>query len=95
MTIPVSASTAKCSFLQVRRALTPCFSCSHSLAPKTFSPVLSINKWTGPSGRRQPFEIDAIVIARRLNVLWSGVASDTPISSKTDAISPSVWRSGR
>lgn len=40
--------------------------------------MLSINKWTGPSGRRQPFEIDAIVIARRLDVLWTGVVSGIP-----------------
>ncbi len=95
MTVPVSASTARCSFLQVRRALAPCFSCSHSPAPKTFSPVLSISKWTGPSGRRQPLEIDVSFIARRLKVLWSGTLSATSSSSKMDVISPSVWRNGK
>ena len=53
MTVPVSASTARCSFLQVRRALAPCLSCSHSPAPKTFSPVRVI----GPISRGHVYHI--------------------------------------
>lgn len=55
---PVLASTARCSFLQLRQDFWPRFSCSHSPAPKTFSPVLSINRCADPSGNVHRFEID-------------------------------------
>ena len=48
----LAASTARCSLRQLRRARAPCFSCSHSPAPYTFNPVLSISTCRGPSGIR-------------------------------------------
>jgi hypothetical protein len=68
------------------------FSCSHSPAPYTFNPVLSISRWSGPSGKR-PGETD--VVARRLKVVWSGPEMVTPSSLKMDFMKPSVWRSDR
>jgi hypothetical protein len=52
--------------------------------------VLSINKWIGPSGRGQPLEIDSMVLALGLRVLWSGVLSGTSSEPKIEAIKPSV-----
>src|SRR3954468_23181008 len=46
----LSGSTARCSRRQLRRGLPPCFSCSHSPAPKIFSPLESITTLTGPFG---------------------------------------------
>jgi hypothetical protein len=63
---PVSASVARCSTLQARRRLVPCFSMSHSLAPQSFSPVLSTSRCTGslPAFGRGT----SSVLARRLRV---------------------------
>ena len=43
----MSASVARCSTLQARRRLVPCFSISHSPGPQSFSPVLSTSRCTG------------------------------------------------
>ena len=40
-------------------------------------------------------EIDSMVLALRLKVLWSGVLSGTPSRPKMEAISPSVWRNAK
>ena len=48
---PVSASVARCSTLQARRRLVPCFSTSHSPGPQSFSPVLSTSRCTGAAPR--------------------------------------------
>src|SRR4051794_33712032 len=64
---PVSASTPRCSLRQDRRVLVPCFSVSHSLAPHSFTPVLSTSRWMGsvPSCERGTSSVSA----RRLKVV--------------------------
>ena len=66
-------------------------------------PVACTQPWTndcfvsahgGPSANLHRLEIDFKFMARRLTVLWSGAFRSTHNSSKIEAISPSVCRSG-
>src|SRR3954465_12927408 len=90
---PVSASVARCSILQARRRLVPCFSMSHSPGPQRRRPVLSTSRCTGalPAFGRGT----ANVSARRLRVEWSGTGRLRSSSCRTEPISPSVWRSAK
>ena len=91
---PVSASVARCSFLQARRRLVPCFSTSHSPGPHSRRPVLSTSRCTGSRSPRRGRGTSS-VSARRLRVEWSGTARSRPSRCRMEPIRPSVWRSAR
>src|SRR4051794_9889468 len=91
---PVSASVARCSTLQARRRLVPCFSISHSPGPQRRRPVLSTSRCTGPQPRPNRGFGSFSVAARRLRVEWSGTARSRSSSCRrrwcTDAGEPTV-----
>src|SRR5215216_4794215 len=95
---PVSASLPRCNFRQDRRALVPCFSTSHSPGPHSVRPVLSTSRCTGSAQSPAPaLRLDrgrgtSSVTARRLRVVWSGLARSSPRRCMPEPISPSVWR---
>src|SRR5215203_5259155 len=76
----------------------PCFSISHSLEPHSVRPVLSTSKCTGAASRPAPALLldrgrgTSSVNARRLRVVWSGLARSSPRRCMPEPISPSVWR---
>ena len=85
---PVSASKARWSFRQDRRAR-PCFSSCHSPWPNSFKPVLSSSRCSGPCGTtrgRRP----AKPRPRLLKVVWSGMLSSSPSSRSTLPTKPSA-----
>ncbi len=63
-------------------------------SPKTFKPVLSTTRWTGPDVVARDFvDGNASPLLRRDMVEKSGTAISNPISATTLRIKPLVWRS--